>query len=55
MFLQEHESAQEETFLDYDFNDTSSDKPLTRAQAKLINLKKRYTTGIINAKRGRWI
>jgi hypothetical protein len=39
LFLQEHESDQEQTFLDYDFNDTSSDKPLTQARAKLINYK----------------
>jgi len=39
LFLQEHESDQDKTFLDYNFNDTSSDKPLTRAHAKLINYK----------------
>ncbi len=39
LFLQEHESDQNQTFLDYDFNDSSSDKPLTRARAKLINYK----------------
>jgi hypothetical protein len=39
IFLQEHDSDQQQTFLDYDFNDTSSDKPLTRARAKLINYK----------------
>jgi hypothetical protein len=39
LFLQEHESEQNQTFLDYDFNDSSSDKPLTRAHAKLINYK----------------
>jgi hypothetical protein len=39
LFLQEHESDQEQTFLDYNFNDTSSDKPLTRAHTKLINYK----------------
>jgi transcription elongation factor len=39
LFLQEHESDQKQTFLDYNFNDTSSDKPLTRARAKLINYK----------------
>jgi hypothetical protein len=37
LFLQEHESDQNQTFLDYDFNDSSSDKPLTRAIARLIN------------------
>jgi hypothetical protein len=49
LFLQENESDQEQTFLDYNFNDSSSDKPLTRARAKLINYKKCCTTGIINA------
>ncbi len=39
LFLQEHESDQEKTFLDYNFNDSSSDKPLTRTRAKLINYK----------------
>jgi hypothetical protein len=39
LFLQEHQSEQSQTFLDYDFNDTNSDKPLTRARAKLINYK----------------
>ncbi len=39
LFLQEHESDQEQTFLDYNFNDSSSDKPLTHARAKLINYK----------------
>ncbi len=39
LFLQEHDSDQQQTFLDYDFNETSSDKPLTRACAKLINYK----------------
>jgi hypothetical protein len=39
LFLREHESDQQETFLDYNFNDSSSDKPLTRARAKLINYK----------------
>ncbi len=39
LFLQEHESDQNQTFLEYDFNDSSSDKPLTRARAKLINYK----------------
>jgi hypothetical protein len=40
LFLQEHESDQKQTFLDYDFNDTASYKPLIRAHAKLINFKK---------------
>jgi hypothetical protein len=39
LFLQNNESEADKTFLDYDFNDTSSDKPLTRARAKLINYK----------------
>jgi hypothetical protein len=39
LFLQEPESDQEQTFLDYNFNESSSDKPLTRALAKLINYK----------------
>jgi hypothetical protein len=39
LFLQEHESDQNQTFLDYNFSDSSSDKPLTRAGAKLINYK----------------
>ncbi len=39
LFLKEHDSDQQQTFLDYDFNDTSSDKPLTHARAKLINYK----------------
>jgi hypothetical protein len=38
-FQKEHDSDQQQTFLDYDFNETSSDKPLTRARAKLINYK----------------
>jgi hypothetical protein len=39
LFLQEHQSDEEQTFLDYNFNDAESDKPLTRARAKLINYK----------------
>ncbi len=39
LFLKEHDSDQQQTFLDYDFNERSSDKPLTRAHAKLINYK----------------
>jgi transcription elongation factor len=39
LFLQENESDQNQTFLEYDFNDSSCDKPLTRARAKLINYK----------------
>jgi hypothetical protein len=31
LFLKDNESKQDQTFLDYDFNDSSSDKPLTRA------------------------
>jgi hypothetical protein len=40
IFLQNDESEESQTFLDYDFNDNSSDKPLTRTRAKLINYKK---------------
>jgi hypothetical protein len=32
LFLQDNESDQEQTLLDYNFNDSSSDKPLTRAR-----------------------
>jgi hypothetical protein len=39
LFLQDNKSEQEQTFLDYNFNDSSNDKPLTRARAKLINYK----------------
>ena len=39
LFLQDNNSEQDQTFLDHDFNDSSSDKPLTRARAKLINYK----------------
>jgi hypothetical protein len=39
LFLQEHQSDEEQTFLEYNFNDAESDKPLTRARAKLINYK----------------
>jgi hypothetical protein len=39
LFLQNDESEESQTFLDYNFNDNSSDKPLTRARAKLINYK----------------
>jgi hypothetical protein len=39
LFLQEHESDQEQTFLDYNFNDSSSNKPITRARYKLIKYK----------------
>ncbi len=39
LFLQEHESDQKQTFLDYNFNDAANDKPLTRARTKLINYK----------------
>jgi len=38
-FLQNDESEESQTFMDYNFNYTSSDKPLTRARAKLINYK----------------
>jgi len=39
LFLQDNNSEQDQTFQDHDFNDSSSDKPLTRARAKLINYK----------------
>jgi transposase InsO family protein len=39
LFLQENDSVQKQTFLDYDFNEASSDKPLTCARSKLINYK----------------
>jgi hypothetical protein len=39
LLLQDNESDQEQTLLDYNFNDSSSDKPLTHARAKLINYK----------------
>jgi hypothetical protein len=39
LFLQEHDNDENQTFLDCNFNDPSSDKPLTRACAKLINYK----------------
>jgi len=32
-------SEENQTFLDYNFNDAESDKPLTRARTKLINYK----------------
>jgi hypothetical protein len=38
LFLQEHE-GEKQTLLDFNFNDSQSDKPLTRARAKLINYK----------------
>ncbi len=49
LFLQEHQSEQEQTFLDYNFNDDESDKPLTRASAKLINYKNAAQLAYINA------
>jgi len=39
LFLQNEESEENQTFLDYNFNENSSDKLLTRARAKLINYK----------------
>ncbi len=39
LFLQNEESEENQTFLDYNFNDNSSDKPLTCARTKLINYK----------------
>jgi hypothetical protein len=39
LFLQNSDSEENQTFLEYNFNDNVSDKPLTRARAKLINYK----------------
>jgi hypothetical protein len=39
LFLQNDETEESQTFLDYNFNDNSSDKPHTRARAKLIKYK----------------
>ncbi len=39
IFLQDDQNDDSQTFLDYNFNDHSSDKPLTRVRAKLINYK----------------
>jgi len=39
LFLQDNEGEENQTFLDYNFNDNLSDKQLTRARAKLINYK----------------
>ncbi len=39
LYLKEHESDLQQTFLDYNFNDSSSEKPLTRARDKLIKYK----------------
>jgi hypothetical protein len=39
LFLQNDAGEESQTFLDYNFNDNYSDKPLTRARAKLINYK----------------
>ncbi len=39
LFLQNEESNEAQTFLDYDFNENLSDKPLTCACAKLFNYK----------------
>ncbi len=39
LFLQNIESDESPAFLDYDFNENSSDKLLTRARAKLIKYK----------------
>jgi hypothetical protein len=38
-FLQDDESEETQTFLDYNFNDNLSDQPLNHAYAKLINYK----------------
>ncbi len=37
--MQDSDGEEAQTFLDYDFNDTYSDKPLTRTRAKLIKYK----------------
>jgi hypothetical protein len=39
LFLQNDETEEIQTFLDFNFNDNSSDKPHTRARAKLIKYK----------------
>jgi hypothetical protein len=39
LFLQNNDSEENQTILEYNFNDNVSDKPLTRAHAKLINYK----------------
>jgi hypothetical protein len=39
LFLQNEASEESQTFLDYNFNDNSSEKPLTRTSAKLIKYK----------------
>jgi hypothetical protein len=39
LFLQNSDSEENQTFLDYNFNDNFSDRLLTRACAKLINYK----------------
>jgi len=39
LFLQYDESEESQTFLDCNFNDNSSEIPLTHARAKLINYK----------------
>jgi len=39
LFLQNKESEENKTFLDYNFNDNSSEKLLTRARAKLLKYK----------------
>jgi hypothetical protein len=38
--------------LEYDFNDSSSDKPLTRARAKLINYKNAAQLALLMLKEG---
>ncbi len=39
LFLQNSDSEENPTFLEYNFNDNVGDKPLTRASTKLINYK----------------
>ncbi len=39
LFLQNDESEETQTFLDYNFNDNLSNKPLPHARSKLINYK----------------
>ncbi len=51
LFLHNNESKQDQTFLDYDFNDTSSDKHLTCTRAKLINYKNAAQLALLMPKR----
>jgi hypothetical protein len=47
IFLQEHKSDINTELQDLNFNDISSDKPLTRAHAKLINYKNRAQLALL--------